>query len=243
MSKRTKTYFDLRDAFALPGCPICRLKAEFTEQFLDGIIYEKVNDPGLRHKLRQARGFCSEHAQGLVRKGAALGVAIMMRDVLRQVLKALDEGHFQPLPALSMARLKEAAQPHRPRAATAALVATLVPQSPCPVCAHVAEMEEVYCGTFAENLLGEGGLLPLYRDSDGLCLPHFCQVLARVSRADVFQALVSVQRDLWARLEAQLSESIRKSDYRFSDEALGDEAGSWLRALAAMSGARLRHQD
>lgn len=243
MSKKTKTYFDLRDAFALPGCPICRLKADFTEQFLDGIIYEKVNDPGLRHKLRQARGFCSEHAQGLVRKGAALGVAIMMRDVMRQVLKALDEGRFQPLPALSMVRLKEATQPHRPRTATAALVSALVPQAPCPICSHVREMEEVYCGTFAENLLGAEGLLPLYQRSDGLCLPHFRQVLALVGRADVFRALVSVQREIWARLEAQLSEAIRKSDYRFSDEALGDEAGSWLRALAAMSGARLRHQD
>jgi hypothetical protein len=42
----------------------------------------------------------------------------------------------------------------------------------------------------------------------------------------------------WERLVAQLSESIRKSDYRHLDEVWGDEAGAWLRGIAALVGAR-----
>jgi len=38
-----------------------------------------------------------------------------------------------------------------------------------------------------------------------------------------------------------LSESIRKSDYRFRDEPSGEEAGSWLRAIAAVAGASAAH--
>jgi len=89
-----------------------------------------------------------------------------------------------------------------------------------------------------ENLLGEDGLLGLYRASDGLCLQHFCGVLARVHEGRVLEELVAVQRELWEKLEAGLSELIRKSDYRFCGEPMGVEAVSWLRALAVLAGER-----
>jgi len=86
--------------------------------------------------------------------------------------------------------------------------------------------------------LGEDGLLGLYRASDGLCLRHFCGVLARIREGRVLEELVAVQRELWEKLEAELSELIRKSDYRFSGEPMGVEAVSWLRALAVLAGER-----
>jgi hypothetical protein len=98
------------------------------------------------------------------------------------------------------------------------------------------EVESGLIVSFLENLQGEEGLLPAYRGSSGFCLPHFRQVLARVSDKAAFQSIVEAQQAIWARLERQLSELIRKSDYRYSDEALGEEGASWLRSIAAVAG-------
>ncbi len=59
-------FYELRDAFAQPGCPLCRLEARVAERYLDFLLWERVNDPDLRQNLRQARGFCRDHAWMLV---------------------------------------------------------------------------------------------------------------------------------------------------------------------------------
>jgi len=233
---RTKSYYDLRDALALPGCPICRVSAEAINRYLDGLIYEKVNDPGLRAALRDARGFCQRHAWGLDRHGAALGAAIMMRDVVRTLQKALADARFRSVPLFSLTRVQETLDAQQPRSSTLEVVAALGPQAPCPICAYEAEVEGGLMVSFLENLQGEEGLLAAYRASSGFCLSHFRQVIARVSDEAVYGAIVEAHQAIWARLERQLSELIRKSDYRYSDEPLGDEGVSWLRAIAAIAG-------
>ena len=67
------------------------------------------------------------------------------------------------------------------------------------------------------------------------CLPHIRLAL---------QEAASAQRQAWiesleSRLESlsqNLGELIRKHDYRFSSEPLGDEKGSWLQALSFFAG-------
>jgi hypothetical protein len=232
------SFYDLRDALAQPGCVVCRLKVEASERYLDGLLWENVNDPGVRHDLRQARGFCHEHAWKLVRNGASLGAAIILRDVLQHVLKTLKVARFETLPALSLRRTQEALDAKQPSAATAELVARLAPQSPCPGCAQAQTMEDIYLSTLLEHFLGEKGLLAAYQASDGLCLPHFRQALTRVRDEAVFEAMVNAQDAIWERLVGHLSEIIRKSDYRFRHEPLGEEGGGTLRATAALSGPR-----
>jgi hypothetical protein len=236
---RTMSFYDVREALAQPGCAVCRLKAEVTERYLDGLLWESVNDPGLRHEVRRARGFCHEHAWGLVHNGASLGVAIILRDVLQEVLAVLEGGKFQTVPTLSLRRTQEALDPGQPAGATAELVGQLSPQATCPACAQAATMEGIYLSTLVEHLLSEDGLLAGYQASEGLCLPHFRQALARVRDEVVFEALVQAQRAIWERLIGHLSEIIRKSDYRFQDEPRGEEVGGALRAIAALSGSRV----
>jgi hypothetical protein len=81
-------------------------------------------------------------------------------------------------------------------------------------------------------------LLAAYESSDGLCLPHFRQALTQVRDGRVFEALVNAQRAIWGRLVGQLGEFIRKSDHRFRGESWGEERDAWLRAIAALAGAR-----
>ena len=55
-------YFELLDACAETGCPICRLSLESVQRHLDGALYEFVNDIEARAVLRVARGYCNDHA-------------------------------------------------------------------------------------------------------------------------------------------------------------------------------------
>jgi hypothetical protein len=235
---QTMSFYDLRDALAQPGCAVCRLKADAVDRFLDGLLWESVNDPGRRREIRQARGFCHRHAWSLVRVSASLGVAIITRDVLQSALAAMDSAPFQATSPWSMRRVQEALDPRQPAAATAELVARLEPQAACPACVWAEKMEGVYLGEFVGHLLGQDGLLADYESSDGLCLPHFRQALARVRDERVFEALVDAQRAIWERLIAHLSEFIRKSDHRFRNETWGEERDAWLRAIAALAGAK-----
>jgi hypothetical protein len=236
---RTMSFYDLRDALALSGCPVCRLIAKATDRYLDSLLWENVNDPGMRKGIRRARGFCNRHAWELARHDAAsLGVVILTRDVLQSMLEVMENAQFQAPPVLSLRRTQETLSPDQPAAATADLVGKLAPQEPCPACAEADKMESIYLNALVENLLGEESLLDDYQASYGLCLPHFRRALARVRDEEVFDALMNAQQAIWERLVGHLSEVIRKSDYRFKDEQRGEESGAWLRATSAVSGNR-----
>jgi hypothetical protein len=236
---RTMSFYDLRDALALSGCPVCRLIAKATDRYLDNVLWENVNDPGMRNKVRRARGFCNRHAWELASQDAAsLGVVILTRDVLQNVLEVMESAQFEAPPVLSLRHAQEALNPDQPTEPAAKLVGKLAPQEPCPACAEADKMENIYLNALVENLLGEEGLLDDYQASDGWCLPHFRRALTRVRDEEVFDALMDAQRAIWQRLVGHLDEIVRKSDYRFKDEPRGEESGAWLRAISAVSGNR-----
>jgi hypothetical protein len=244
---RTMGFYNVRDALAQPGCAICRLKTGAARWFLDGLLWECVNDPGMRRDIRQARGFCHEHAWDLVHNGASLGVAIIMRDVLENVLATAEDIQLVPRPAWRW-RLRRIAQrilrrreeaSAAPPVSTANLVARLQPEAKCPACIASETMERIYLDALVENLLGDDGLLALYQSSEGLCLPHFRRALSRVHDEAVCEALVQAQRAIWEQMVGHLSEIIRKNDYRFRGEPMGEEVGGALRAIASLSGPRL----
>jgi len=233
---QTKSYYDLRDALKESGCPMCRARRAALDRYMDGLIYERVNDAGVRQAVRRSRGFCERHAWDLIRHGAALGVAIMMRDVVRELLSTTRSAQFKRPSTWSVTRFHEAVDTKQPRSATAELVAALGPQGSCPACKHEAEIDHALASSFVENLPGPEGLLEAYRQSDGFCLPHVRQVLARIGDERTYDAILEVQLAHWSQIEAELGELVRKSDYRFADEEVGDEGTSWLRAIASLAG-------
>jgi hypothetical protein len=235
---RTKSYYDLRDALAQPGCAVCRLKNEAVDRSLDVLLWESVNDPQIRDRIRQARGLCYDHSWDLVRNGASLGSTIIAHDVLRNILRILEAARFQPPATLSLRRTREALDPKEPKAATADLVAQLAPQAPCPACTQAKEMEDIYLSSLLKHVLHEEELLAAFEASDGLCLPHLGQALAQVGNETLFEILVKAQADIWEGLDEHLREIIRKSDYRFKDEVPGEESGAGLRAVAALAGSQ-----
>jgi hypothetical protein len=235
---RSWSFYDLREAFTHADCVICHLSAEATDQFLESLLWESVNDPEVRDRIRRARGFCSDHSWRLARHRESLGATIIMNDVLRDTLRVMEDAHFQAPPILSLRRTQEALDPKQPAAATADVVAQLSARQACPVCVEAEKMERVFLSTLIENILGDDGLLADFESSDGLCLPHFRLALTQVRDKAVFEALVGVQRAIWQRIADQLNEIVRKADYRFQGESPGEESGASLRAIAALVGAR-----
>ena len=228
MTENTRALHDLREALTQPGCPVCRLVERDTGRYLDNLLWENVNDPGLRREIRRALGFCREHTRMLIsRPGASLGLALIARDVWEEIQRAMETAPaFRPQDR--RARL--------PVAPAAGLLDRLTPQGECPACVHARALEDLYLDILLEKLVGEGGLLAAYGASDGLCLPHFRRALARARDGAAGAALVGAQRAIGQRQLAELDEFIRKNDYRFRDEPWGRERDAWRRALGALVG-------
>lgn len=225
-------YYDLRQAFGEPACALCRLLAQAADSYIDGILWELVNDPELREELNRTRGYCREHSWLLVRYGASLGAAIMMKDIIDTLQRVAATAKFEPR-SFSLRQIFNPAHP----GGGAGLAADLAPQASCPVCLKVQSIEVYYLAALGQHLTGPDNLASAYQASDGLCLPHFRQTLAHITDPATVAALVEVQTSVWQRLSAELNEFIRKKDHRFQHESYGAEADSWIRAIEAVSGA------
>jgi hypothetical protein len=215
-------YHHLLEALAQPACPICRLCERAVASHLDHLLYADVTSVERRAEIRAAQGFCAEHAQALQEIGRALGIAIIYKDVLDNLLRALPAA---PAPRRLLGR-PSAGDP-------------LPPPAACPACLYSDVMQEVYIGGLIKHLDN-----PEFRQaltaSDGLCLTHFRATAGHKMDAGRRDFLLAQQTERWERLSAELGEYIRKNDYRFRDEGFGAERDAWQRASQSVSGGRRR---
>jgi hypothetical protein len=203
-------YHDVSGALAQSGCCICRLADEAVRRYLGSLLWEFVNDPGVREELRAAHGFCWEHTWQVQAMGSPLAVAILWRDLLTQEVADLR---------------RPGVEPRRRRPA---------PQRQCPACAQRGEAEQRSLETLIEHLEA-GGLRIEYTDSSGLCLPHLEKAL-RGAPPQAHRFLVEAESEKLNCLLGELSEIIRKNDYRFREEPWGAERDAWVRATGKLRG-------
>lgn len=84
----------LEEAAADGGCPVCRTRNRRVERHEFTILWEEVNDPGLRETLMASWGFSRQHAWQMASShfmgvGAPFGLAIIYRDLVRRLAAAL----------------------------------------------------------------------------------------------------------------------------------------------------------
>jgi hypothetical protein len=210
------------EACAQPGCPVCRLSLDVVRRYLDSILNEFVNDLGSRSRIREARGYCNEHAwfisEGL---GNALGVAIIQNDIVHTVLGILEKGF----------RGRKARQGARD------LLERLKATAECTACDHRRRAEDMALKRLVGRLRESEVMDALVRSS-GLCLPHFSRALEWVEDVEGLRQLVSAQRQTLGELREDLVQFIRKNEHRFRGEGFGKEANSSARATGIVSGER-----
>lgn len=242
-SKHT-LYFELRDAAAQGGCLICTLSLDTVARYLDATLYENVNDPRTRDAVVGARGYCNEHSWQLREMQAALGTALIYRDIVRRVAESIAQ-HARSAPRSPRIRpaiFAAAGSGVLDRLAALTGAAERAsrddaadPHVDCPACAVRARYERIYVGTLLDHSADEE-IARALQSSGGLCLLHLDMAIATGRDAAALERLLDVQHGCMVALQQELSEFIRKNDYRFSAEGMGAEKDSWIRAIALVAG-------
>ncbi len=227
-------YYECVEALREPGCAICRLRDKAVARYLEAIIYESVNDPRVRERLQASQGFCRQHAWQLRRRGGALGIGIIYRDVVRDALAALENAEYKGTGRLSPKSVRELLDRERPASATTALVSELTATDRCPACTVQAEAERRYVDVLLEYL-EDAEVRAGLEEGDGPCIPHLRLSLERLRNEGDFRLLLASCRRGLSRLLADLDEMIRRHDYRFEGD-LGGVGDAWIKAVAKVAG-------
>lgn len=213
-------YHDLLADLRRPGCPACHAANRAAWRYLDALLWEFVNDPETRARLRANHGFCRTHALMALSvasaQGASLGMAIIYEDILRHTAEELRA-------AAAPRRRQPGSRPHAVRRCTACETAEQAAANALGVLAAAAE------GSEPSRAIREPGR--------GLCLPHVSLGI-RLHRDEVERArLAEAYLHGATELRAELAELIRKHDYRFRDEGITEEErASWVRAVHRIVG-------
>ncbi len=219
MAERHTLYFNFLDALKEQGCPICFLIRGNARKFMEDFLYESVNDPGLRQEIKAAQGFCNRHAWQLEKFGDGFGQTIVYSDLMDIILKKLET----PDASLPIKEVLKKISPGMGK------------KQICMFCRQEREAEERYICVFWESF-SEPEFSVSYKNSFGLCLPHIAFALKKCRNKKSGKELLEIESPKLSSLIGELKEFSRKHDYRFSNEKIGKEGDSWIRAIEKMVG-------
>lgn len=226
MADKDVLYHEVLEAFQAGGCALCRLAYRASDSYLNALLHEGVTDVKLREELRAARGVCHRHATRLTgKRGSVLGTAIVYRDVINTLTKALEAEQAPPSGLFGVPWGRRESALGRNLAAT----------GECPACLLERDSEQRTAKILLRHV-NDSAISAAYVVAGGLCLPHFQIVLDHAGQGAA-SLLAGWQATAWRKLRDELDELIRKHDHRFRSERITDEeSDSWLRAVAAVVG-------
>lgn len=230
---RTQGAWNLDDAYAGEGCPVCRITSQNVERYLEATNYDALGDPGVRATLTSATGYCGEHAEQWLSIAFVLGTATLYRDVLQRLIDELED--LRPGRNAIGGRLAEMLGGKNRPDDGSARVDLGVAHIPCPACELRRESERSLIRTLV-TALDDADARARYVTSDGLCIPHLRRALAQATGRHTFACLRDHALDRQHALLGHLNEIIRKHDYRHREEPSGEEKGAAIRAVRHVAG-------
>jgi len=224
-------YHDLLDDLRHPGCPVCLGANRAAWRYIDGLLWELVNDPGVRARLRESHGFCREHALLVLdiglEQGNALGIAILYEDLLTHI--------SQKAVCAPRGRRENLLQSRRRPDPT-----RLAPRGDCPACEtgrHVAaNYLRILATADAASEIGRAAR----QESRGLCVSHLVHGLRLAPSPEHADRLLDIYLRGESELRTDLREFIRKQNWWHQEEPFGQEVGAWKRAVYRVIGEPLR---
>jgi hypothetical protein len=213
-----QSIFELRLACQKPGCPVCFLVQRAGARYIESIFSESLLDPEVRQKLVVSRGFCYNHTWLSIhlKLSDALGQAILFKDLVSDIQNKLSNHANQN---------------------DSQFISTLETTKSCPACQIENETEERVVHSLKDALKDPIFIKDLSQ-SEGLCIPHLTVLLPKLDKKRKTM-IIDLQKSRLQKIELELAEFIRKSDYRFHDEIIGKEGDSYKRAADLLRGRHL----
>ena len=202
----------LRQGLEQGICPLCRVVHKADREYIWQFSEEGWANADTMGELVQARGFCQEHAQMLVRidvqAKSMLGIAGVYADLFEALLERFD------------------ALDERDRTANAL----------CPACANREQVLRQNVGYLLGLLEDDPTFTERFRTSTGLCFAHFGMIWTTGGSTGARALLLAVQRRAIAVTGDQLREFIRKEGVEARDEPKAGEQLAWKRAIERTAG-------
>jgi hypothetical protein len=193
------------------------------------LLYDLVTDPDVHKEFRASLGPCERHAHGMLKKGDGLGVAILYRAAVNELLSYLSNVPDAPKSQVSLTAFFGRSTKGAP--------AIPEPGGGCMVCNAGQEAQGRYLRALLDGA-EEGSLEQSLLDGPGsVCVRHVSRAFVLAGERLPF-TLIDATREALSDLEADLGRYVRHSDYRFRDEPWGRERDSWKRVVNRMFGER-----
>jgi len=228
-------------------CLLCWLAEKEEIRFLESFYSEGVMNPWYRAKIIHARGCCSYHAHRLLWfaeevRPEKLGLALVLENLVREPLMSLKESLENSLGLLDVWRGRDIKatfkwkllrkNPESLRRFALSIFANLRSfDAQCPACRSLEYSDTSHIDTLVKMLLSRQEFMRVFEEeSKGLCLPHFNKTILVASErlkqhdfASLVEILLPLQVKHLERIRFELSERIRKYDYRFAKEPIRSE--------------------
>jgi hypothetical protein len=225
-------YFDLKDAFKIPGCPLCNRVKELSYKFLDNLYYERVLDGGTRVGLIKAKGFCNWHAwMSAEIRHSDSGIAIIYKQLLDIEIERLSNWIRAEGPPVK----KSSRRAYRRILNT--LLSSWIKKASCPICEAVREHERMEEGVLLD-FIDEEEFSQEFEKSSGICIRHLVRIMETFGEHPSLPRLIERQLQKYKFLSYELGEYDRKRAYQFSNEPKGSETDSWRRVIEQFVGKR-----
>mgnify|MGYP006279368773 CR=1 FL=1 len=232
-NNRGRLSSSLRKAFEKPGCSLCRLQREMEERWLWQVFYELTRDREIRDEFDRSSGLCTRHSRlafAVIEERELIGghnLARIYGTVIQRLSdRALNFKRSGPL---------DISQSLLPRLLRGTKFDNSDEVDDCPLCRRIYRISGDHARTFLDCIESEEEL-QRYRESDGLCDPHFGKVLQVVEDDSQRKIIVKDHSRRLELLKANLESLMKKRRYDSDSEISPEESQSWREALWRCSG-------
>lgn len=207
-------YYALLDGLRAGGCPICRRVSDGVRRLMRAFLYESVNDPEIRARMRRSGGMCHLHMWKLASFGDALGGTILLNDWFASATAAIFEG---------------------PRALRHAWPTERRHLKNCYFCQQAMSIENSVMAELSEHL-ADGAVEKCWDGAPILCITHVLGVERICRDKQCLNRLYAVHQRKYAALAADLAKSVERQDYAHRAAGEQPDESVWLRAAALLVG-------
>jgi len=234
----------LTDAFKSGDeCPFCFLERDAEQRAISFILGSAYMEDDIREETDKI-GFCRHHYKMMFDYGNQLGNAMMLHTYMTKLNRELHEKLKSTSPAKTplLKKLKKSTPETSGYQVPAANWLNEREKS-CYVCNHFRQTYPRYVDTFFELIKTNDEFTELVRNSNGICLPHFKDLLEQAplhlnekQQKEFYQMIQTLMEDNMKRVEDDLDWFIKKYDYRYKDEDWKNSRDSVQRGMQKIAG-------